>query len=62
MWGENEYRKRVILLSSKVIKGRVKLEHHPSLLLLPSDVETLLLWATIRAREREKERNLETSW
>lgn len=58
--GENEYRERVITLSSKVIKGREKLEHHPSLLLLPSDVETVLLGATIRAREREKEGNLET--
>lgn len=28
-------------------KGREKLEHHPSLRLLPSDVETVLLGATI---------------
>lgn len=34
-----------------MIKEREKLEHHPSLLLLPSDVETVLLGATMRARE-----------
>lgn len=28
-------------------KGREKLEHHPSLLLLPFDVETVLLGATM---------------
>lgn len=39
-----------------------KLKQHPSLLLLPSDAETVLLWATIRAREGQKEGNLETSW
>lgn len=44
---ENEYWERMIMLSSKVIKGRGKLEHLPSLLLLPSDVETVLLGATI---------------
>lgn len=44
---ENEYRERVIILSCKVIKGVEKLEHHPSLLVLPSDVETVLLGATI---------------
>lgn len=45
-------RQRVIFLSSKVIKGIEKLEHHPSLLVLPSDVETRLLGATIRARKK----------
>ncbi len=57
--GETEYWERVIMLSSKV---REELEHHPSLLRLPSDVETVLLGATIRARERQKEGNLETNW
>lgn len=45
-------RQRVIFLSSKVIKGIEKLEHHPSLLVLPSDVETRLLGATIRVRKK----------
>lgn len=44
-----------------MIKEREKLEHHPSLLLLPSDVETVLLGATMRAREREKEEIFEES-
>lgn len=38
-----------------MIKEREKLEHHPSLLLLPSDVETVLLGATMRAREWKEE-------
>lgn len=60
MWERMSTGKRA---SSKVINGREKLEHHPPpLLLLPSDAEMLLLGATVQAREREREGNLETSW
>lgn len=31
------------------------MEHHPSLLLLAADVKTVLLWATVWARERKME-------
>lgn len=61
---ENEYRERVIMLCSKVINGREKVEHQPPpLLFLPSDAETVLLGATAKeAGEREREENLESSW
>lgn len=63
MWERMSTGKRAIMLSSKVINGREKLEHHPPpLLLLPSDAEMLLLGATVQAREKEREGNLETSW
>lgn len=51
-WSAAECRERVMTLSSKVINGREKLEHHPSSLLFPpSDAGMVLLGATIRARE-----------
>lgn len=55
MWERMSTGKRATMLSSKVINGREKLEHHPPpLLLLPSDAEMLLLGATVQARERER--------
>lgn len=53
--GQNENRDNVVTLSSKVIKRIDELEHHPSLLFSPSDVETVLLGATIRASDWEEE-------